>query len=166
MKMVRTAVTSDLEQIMEIVEGSKLDMHSYGNFQWNEYYPRAENFIKDIDEGALFVYDIKGIIAGLICINRDEPEEYKSVNWSTVKEAFVIHRLAVNNRFLGQGVGYKLINHANAICIENKISYIKTDTNSLNIKAQGLLRKCGYTFVGETSLLDHEGLFYCYDKIL
>ena len=63
-------------------------------------------------------------------------------------------------------MGYKLINHANAICIEKKISYIKTDTNSLNIKAQGLLRKCGYTFVGETSLLDHEGLFYCYDIVL
>ncbi|GAA0730470.1 GNAT family N-acetyltransferase [Clostridium malenominatum] len=164
--MIRTAVTSDLAQIMEIVESSKLDMHSYGNFQWNEGYPLEEDFIKDITEGTLYVYDIKGIIAGLICINRDEAEEYKSVNWSMTKEAFIIHRLAVNNNFRGQGVGYKLINHANAICIENNISYLKTDTNSLNIKAQGLLKKCGYTFVGKTSLSGHEGVFYCYDKVL
>lgn len=164
--MIRTAVISDSAQIMEIVESSKLDMHSYGNFQWNEGYPKEENFIKDITERTLFVYDIKGIIAGFICINRDEPEEYKNANWSMAKEAFIIHRLAVNNNFRGQGVGYKLINHANAICIDNNISYIKTDTNSLNIKAQGLLIKCGYTFAGETSLLGHVGLFYCYDKVL
>ena len=164
--MIRNAVISDLAQIVEIAESSKLDMHSYGNFQWNEDYPKEKDFIKDITEGTLFVYDVKGSIAGLICINRDEPEEYKNVNWSTAKEAFVIHRLAVNNSFRGQGVGYKLINYVKDICIENEISYIKTDTNSLNIKAQGLLRKCGYTFVGETSLLAHEGLFYCYDKVL
>ena len=97
--MIRTAVISDLDQIMEIVESSKLDMHSYGNFQWNEGYPKEEDFINDITEGTLFVYDIKGIIAGVICINRDEPEEYKNANWSMAKEAFIIHRLAVNNNF-------------------------------------------------------------------
>jgi GNAT superfamily N-acetyltransferase len=164
--MIRTAVITDLAQIIEITECSKSDMHSYGNFQWNEHYPKEEDFIKDINEGTLFVYDIKGIIAGLICINRDEPEEYKNVNWSLAKEAVIIHRLAVNNNFLGQGVGYKLINYADFICTENNISYIKTDTNSLNIKAQGLLRKCGYTFTGETNLLEHIGTFYCYDKVL
>lgn len=164
--MIRTAVISDLAQIMKIVESAKLDMHSYGNFQWSEGYPKEEDFIRDVTEGTLFVCDVKGIIAGVICINRDEPEEYKNAKWSMEKEAIVIHRLAVNNSFLGQGVGYKLIKHADTICIEGKINYIKTDTNSLNIKAQSLLRKCGYTLVGQTSLLDHEGLFYCYDKVL
>ena len=164
--MIRTAIIKDLAQIMEIAESSKLDMNFYGNFQWNEGYPKEEDFRKDITEGTLFVYDIKGVIAGFICINRNEPEEYKNVNWSIAKEAFIIHRLAVNNNFLGQNVGYKLINHANAICIENNISYIKTDTNSLNIKAQRLLRKCGYNFTGETRLVGHMGLFYCYDKVL
>lgn len=164
--MIRPAVISDLNQIMEIIRSSKLDMNSYGNFQWNEVYPIEKDFIKDITEKTLFVYDIKGIIAGVICINRDEPEEYKNVNWSMVKEAFIIHRLAINNNFRGQGVGYKLINHANAICIENNISYIKTDTNSLNIKAMSLLKKCGYTFVGKTRLVGHAGIFYCYDKVL
>ena len=158
--MIRTAIIKDLAQIMEIAESSKLDMNFYGNFQWNEGYPKEEDFRKDITEGTLFVYDIKGVIAGFICINRNEPEEYKNVNWSIAKEAFIIHRLAVNNNFRGQGVGYKLVNQANAICIENNIGFIKTDTNSLNIKAQGLLRKCDYNFAGETSLLGHVGLFY------
>lgn len=164
--MIRAAANSDLAQIMKAVEGAKMDMHSYGNFQWNEGYPQEKDFVKDIDEGTLFVYDDEGIVAGLICINRDEPEEYKNVNFSMAKEAFVIHRLAVNNEFRGQGVGYSLINYVDDICKKNNISYIKTDTNSLNIKAQGLLRKCGYTFVGETDLADHIGMFYCYEKVL
>jgi len=162
--MIRTALLSDLNQIMEIVETSKLDMHSYDNFQWNKDYPKENDFIKDIIEGTLFVYDIKGIIAGLICINKIEPNEYKNANWSMAKQSVIIHRLAVSNEFQSQGVGYKLINYTNNICIENGLSYIKTDTNSLNIKAQGLLRKCGYTFVDEITFLNHMGIFYCYDK--
>ena len=162
--MIRTALLSDLNQIMEIVETSKSDMHSYDNFQWNKDYPKENDFIKDITEGTLFVYDIKGIIAGLICINKIEPNEYKNANWSMTKQSVIIHRLAVSNEFQSQGVGYKLINYANNICIENGLSYIKTDTNSLNIKAQGLLRKCGYTFVDEITFLDHMGIFYCYEK--
>lgn len=164
--MIRVAVISDLDAIMEIAENSKLEMHSYNNFQWNEDYPIEDDFINDIKEETLFVYDINGIIAGLICINRDEPEEYENANWSAERECLVIHRLAVNNEFRGQGIGYKLIDHVSDICFENNINYIKTDTNSLNIKAQNLLKKCGYMFAGEISLLDHAGRFYCYDKIL
>ncbi|GFZ32229.1 N-acetyltransferase [Clostridium zeae] len=164
--MIRNAILSDLEQIVYIVEGSKLDMHSYGNFQWDEDYPRKEDFINDIKEETLFVYDMDGIIAGLICINKEEPEEYKDVNWSTERDALTIHRLAVNNSFKGKGVGVKLINYVDDICAENDINYIRTDTNSLNKKAQGLLTKCGYGFKGKINLLGHEGIFYCYDKVL
>lgn len=164
--MIRNAIIPDLSQIMQIIESSKLDMHSYGNFQWNEDYPKAENFINDINNGSLFVYDINGMVAGLICINKEEPEGYKNVNWSMAKEAFIIHRLAVNKSFLGQGVAYELMNYANDICSKNNIEYIKTDTNALNVKAQRLLKKCGYTFAGETSLEGYRGLFYCYEKAL
>jgi GNAT superfamily N-acetyltransferase len=141
-------------------------MHSYGNFQWNEDYPKAEHLMNDIDNGSLYVYEIEGMIAGIVCINKEEPEEYKNANWSMSKEAYIIHRLAVNKNYLGHGVGSELLNYTDVICAKNNISYIKTDTNALNIKAQGLLIKCGYTFVGETSLTGYRGLFYCYEKLL
>ncbi len=73
--MIRTAVISDLVQIMKIVEGSKKDMHSYGNYQWNEDYPKKEDFIKDITDQNLFAYIIENTVAGIICINKDEPKE-------------------------------------------------------------------------------------------
>lgn len=163
--MIRKAVSSDLDQIMKIVRNTIIEMHSYGNFQWNDDYPKKEDFIRDISEGTLFIYDKNGIIGGFICINRDEPDEYKNANWSTIEKAFVIHRLAVNTDFRSEGIGVKLVTHADIICRENNLSYIRTDTNSLNIKAQRLLKKCGYTFTGEINLLGKENSFYCYDKI-
>lgn len=57
MMMIRTAGIKDLDQIIEIAESSKLDMNLYGNFQWNEGYPKEEDFSKDITEGTQFVYD-------------------------------------------------------------------------------------------------------------
>lgn len=166
MKMIRTAVISDLVQIMKIVEGSKKDMHSYGNYQWNEDYPKKEDFIKDITDQNLFAYIIENTVAGIICINKDEPKEYENASWTLLKEALIIHRLAVDSSFHGRGVGLKLIKHTNVICNERGIDYIKTDTNSLNIKAQKLLIKCGYTFTGDIGLENHSGKFYCYEKVL
>ncbi len=164
--MIRNAVAADLPQIMEIVEAAKSDMHSYDNYQWDESYPKEEDFMRDLTEGSLYVCDMDGSIAGVVCINKDEPEEYKRGNWSMSGEALVIHRLAVDTKFLGKGIAYQLMNHADVIGRQNHIAYIRTDTNSLNIKAQSLLKKCGYVFAGEITLSGHEGTFYCYDKVL
>lgn len=164
--MIRNAVVSDLEQIMKIVEAAKSDMHSYQNYQWDESYPKEKDFMQDVAEGTLFVYEVKGSIGGVVCINKDEPEEYKNAAWSMSGEAFVIHRLAVSNQFRGQGIGCKLIDYAEFLGREHNIKHIKTDTNSINLKAQSLLKKCGYSFVGEIGLSGHEGRFYCYDKVL
>lgn len=164
--MIRNAVAADLLQIMEIVEAAKSDMHSYDNYQWDESYPKEEDFMRDLTEGSLYVYDMEGSIAGVVCINKDEPEEYKNAGWSKAAEALIIHRLAVNPQFLGHGVGYQLIQYADFLGQQRNISCIRTDTNALNVKAQGLLKKCGYTFAGEITLSGHEGTFYCYDKAL
>lgn len=163
--MIRTAAASDLSQIMEIIESAKAEMRASGNNQWNEEYPREEHLLKDIEEGVLYIYEIDGAVAGLICINEEEPEDYGDANWSMEGKALTLHRLAVHQGFRGHGVGVQLISHADVIAAGQNIRLIKTDTNSQNRSTQSLLAKCGYTFTGEISLGDHPGRFYCYEKV-
>lgn len=164
--MIQIAKESDMDGIMEIIQAAKEEMHSYGNYQWDEGYPKPEHFTKDIEEGSLYVYELEGSVLGFICVNKEEPEEYSQMGWSSKEEALTIHRLAVNKNINIRGVAQELMEYAEVVCKNKGVHFIKTDTNKLNVKAQGLLKKCGYTFLGETSLYDHEGTFYCYEKSL
>ena len=164
--MIRKAVLEDIKKVMEILNKTKSEMHLYNNFQWDESYPRRSDFINDIKKENLYSIEVDGDLAGFVCLNNIEPIEYKQLNWSCKGTAMVIHRMSVNPKFRGIGIGTKLMKFAQEIANKNNIKYLKTDTYSLNIKMNNLLKKCGYNFIGYTSFPQKEKPFYCYDIIL
>lgn len=164
--MIRKATMNDLGSIMEILQKIIIEMHGYNNFQWDENYPQAKNFAADIENGDLFVSERENKIAGFICINRDEPIEYKGLKWSLAEKALVIHRMGVSPDYRKAGIGAELVGLADELAKSIGVKYLKTDTYSLNTKAQGLFQKCGYIFVGEMSFLGKDKPFYCYEKLL
>lgn len=164
--MIRKATMNDLDSIMEIVKKIIAEMNSYNNYQWDENYPQAEDFAADIEKGDLFVSGIENKIAGFICINRDEPIEYVDLKWSSAEDALVIHRMGVSPDFRNAGIGSELVEYAEKLSKLYGVRFIKTDTNSLNTKAQGLFEKHGYVFVGEMFFLGKEKPFYCYEKVM
>lgn len=164
--MIRKATMNDLEAIMEILRKIIVEMHGYNNFQWDENYPQAKDFAADITKGELFVAVRENKVIGFICINRNQPVEYKDVAWSSTENALVIHRMGVSPNSRNTGIGIELIGFAEELSIKNGVSYLKTDTYSLNTKAQRLFQKCGYTLVGEMSFLGKEKPFYCYEKMV
>lgn len=92
-----------------------------------------------------------GEVAGFICLNYEEPEEYLGLNWSSNKKAMVIHRMAVNPNFRKTGIASKLVDFAEKLAVENNVSYLKSDTYSINSKMNLLLTKCGFIKIGEMS---------------
>lgn len=163
---MRFATREDLPVIMEMVAQTVAEMHSYGNPQWDDTYPREQDFMLDIDRQELFITERGGCIAGFICINRIEPSEYAAVRWSSASPALVIHRMVVGKNFQRQGVGSELILHADDLARRQQISQIRTDTNSMNAKAQGAFEKCGFR---QTGMIRFRGLdkpFLCYEKLL
>lgn len=164
--MIRKAVKEDIKNIMKIIEETIVEMHLYGNYQWDENYPQEKDFINDIQKGDLFAYEREGKLVGFVCINQVEPAEYRGLNWSFNEEFLVIHRMAVKPSVRKTGIGTELMKFADRLALENNIRYIKTDTNSVNAKMNALFKKCGYNFVGEISFLGKEKPFYCYEKII
>ena len=138
--MIRKANMNDLESIMQIIKSTVEEMKTYNNTQWDENYPLEKDFVSDIKKQDLYIYEVDGEVAGFICLNYEEPEEYLGLNWSSNKKAMVIHRMAVNPNF--------------------------RKTYSINSKMNLLLTKCGFIKIGEMSFLGKEKSFYCYDKIL
>ncbi len=164
--MIRKAEMSDLESIMEILPEIIKEMHKSNNYQWDANYPQAKDFTADIKRGNLYV-SVKGNrVVGFICINNDEPQEYNELKWSSSEDALVIHRMAVSSDFRKAGIGVELVRFADELSRSREVKFLKTDTYSLNTKAQGLFQKLGYNFVGKISFMGKEKPFYCYEKVL
>ena len=163
---MRKAHLQDIKEIMNIIRKTIMEMHSYHNNQWDESYPQEKDFIKDIQDGDLYISEKDGRLVAFICVNKIEPAEYCGLNWSSDKDVMVIHRMAVDPEFRRNGVGRELMNFAEELALKNTIDYLKTDTNSINEKMKALFQKCGYKVIGEMSFLGKETPFSCYDKLL
>ncbi len=164
--MMRKATKADVEKIMKIIAATVEEMKLYNNTQWDENYPQAENFSKDIDAGDLYVDEHEREIRGFVCINYIEPLEYKGIKWHSSEKAMIVHRMAVNPNFRNLGVGFSLLKFSQELALENGVKYLKTDTYSLNDKMNSLFRKFGFQLAGEMEFLGKEKPFYCYDKIV
>ncbi|MFX0549476.1 GNAT family N-acetyltransferase [Hathewaya histolytica] len=165
-QIIRKAKKEDIHDIMEIVDKVISEMNSYGNYQWDENYPREKDFLDDIEKGDLFICERNDIIAGFISINKCEAPEYGKLNWSLDTDCLVLHRMAVNPDLRRTGIATELMNFAEEFATKQGIQYLKTDTNSLNDKMKNLFKKLHYEFIGEVSFKGTNEPFICYEKVL
>ena len=161
--MIRKANLNDVDGIMDIVNQIVVEMKESNNTQWDENYPNSETFINDIKNDSLYVDEFEGDLIGFVCINDVQPDEYKEMNWISDEDALVIHRMGINPKYRRQGKAKNLIRYAENLAMDNGIMYLKTDTNSMNIKMYNLFKKCGFRFVGQMEFMGKTDVFYCYD---
>jgi 2-amino-4-hydroxy-6-hydroxymethyldihydropteridine diphosphokinase len=166
--LIRLAQTSDLAALMALVRRVVPLMRAAGNLQWNDDYPNEEVFARDIERAQLWVAEqAEGVVAGVAAITTAQSPEYAQVGWDIEEPAIVVHRLAVDPAFRGAGIAGALMQQAEAVGRERRISVLRVDTNTENAATQRLFPKLGYTLAGEISLNFRPGLrFLCYEKRL
>ncbi|HCM27698.1 MAG: hypothetical protein A2Z99_07165 [Treponema sp. GWB1_62_6] len=164
--MVRKASEADLPAIMRIVAETVRIMAAEGNDQWNDEYPRAEDFRTDISKEELFVDEEAGAVCGFVCVNREEPPEYGPVPWSRSRSATVVHRLAVDPDLRGRGIASILMRFAEETAAGNGTGYLRSDTYSKNPRMNGLFEKLGFRRAGDINFKGRRELFHCYEKVL
>ncbi|WP_308303486.1 GNAT family N-acetyltransferase [Bacillus canaveralius] len=163
---IRIATAADIERIMEFVIHTVELMNQEGNDQWSDTYPHKDDFLADCKAGSLYVAEKDGRVIGSITIDRQEPPEYKQAHWRSDQDSFVFHRLAVDPDVRGAGIASKLMSFSESYALEKGVFYLKTDTYSLNKKAQLLFEKNEFVKVGEMKFPERDQPFYCYDKFL
>ncbi len=141
-------------------------MRADGNLQWDDHYPNEQVFVRDIELAELWVAEpAEGVVAGVAAITTDQSPEYTQVGWDIHEVAIVVHRLAVDPAYRGAGIASALMQQAEAVGRERRISVVRVDTNTENPATQRLFPKLGYTLAGEISLDFRPGLrFLCYEK--
>jgi ribosomal protein S18 acetylase RimI-like enzyme len=164
---IRLATEDDLPSLMGLLRRVVPLMRAAGNLQWDETYPNDAVFQRDIDLDQLWVAVVDSNIAGVAAVTMDQEPDYKQVGWNIEEPAIVVHRLAVDPAFRGQGAAGALLRKAEEVAVERSITVLRVDTNTQNEATQRLFPKLGYILAGEISLEFRPGLrFLCYEKRL
>ncbi|RIW35131.1 GNAT family N-acetyltransferase [Bacillus salacetis] len=164
---IRKGNKEDIGDIMKIVRKTVEIMKSEDIDQWTDEYPLMEDFLKDSENDSLYVaVDEQNNVAGSITIDQNEPSEYASSEWNRIGPSYLFHRLVVDPDVRGKGIASLLIKQTEKVAKDHQIQYIRTDTYSLNKKAQSLFRKNGFKQTGQIQFMGKDNPFYTFDKIL
>ncbi|MFK3939574.1 GNAT family N-acetyltransferase [Alkalihalobacillus sp. NPDC078783] len=165
--MIRPAQSTDIQYLANMASETVEIMKKEQNDQWDNQYPLAEDFQKDVDNQSIFVYILDDEVAGSITIDQHFSTAYSEFEWDRpIEQAMIFHRLVVNPSIRKKGIASQLISFAERHAIENGCTSMKVDTYSLNRKAQELFKKHHFTFVGEQTFPERENPFYFYEKVL
>lgn len=122
-----------------------------GSDQWQNGYPNPETIQSDVERGVGFVLTHQEeVIAYSAVLINDEPA-YDAIegSWLSSGDFLVIHRVAIDEAYLGQGKVQELFRLFEEHALTQGIHSIKVDTNFDNGPMLRILEKLGYTYCGE-----------------
>ena len=159
--MIRLATLNDMDHIWSLRLKTSALLKSRGVDQWQYHKPEKETFIKDINDLEFYVYELDQKIIGMIAIKSGVEHTYLDIfegKWEKEAPYFTIHRLAVDQAYLGKQISVKLMTFAHELAMSKSIYYMRIDTHEDNLKAQKLFVSMGYQLRGYILLeKDHPG---------
>lgn len=166
--MIRRAKISEIPEIILICNACAAKMISNGIYQWNEHYPSAEAFEKDIERDELYVLVIDKKVIGTIVISTLIDKEYKPVKWlNSNSKSVYIHRLSVDPNLQGKGYAQQLMDFAENHAKQNGFTSVRLDTFSQNKRNQQFYEKRGYQRLEDIFYpKQSEHPFHCYELVL
>jgi GNAT superfamily N-acetyltransferase len=147
----RKALPSDVTIIWSIIQLAIKRRKDDGSKQWQDGYPNLEVIKNDItkEEGFILTDENNTIGYCAILIN-NEPEYEKIIGkWLTNDDFVVVHRIAIAEDYLGQGLSKILLEKVEDFAKENNIFSVKVDTNFDNYAMLNIFEKRGYSYCGE-----------------
>lgn len=166
--MIRRAKISEIPDILTICKACAAHMISNGIYQWNEHYPSAAAFEKDIERDELYVFEANEKVIGTIVISTFIDEEYMPVKWLTPNSNSVyIHRLSIDPNQQAKGYAKQLMDFAENHAKENGFASVRLDTFSQNKRNQRFYEKRDYQQLEDIFYpKQSEHPFHCYELIL
>jgi len=151
-------------RLVRILTDCRLSMREQGIYQWDEIYPDPQGIYNDVREKALFIAREGDLCVGSVCLDRNAPDEYRSVPWTcTAGTVLVVHRLCVDPEWQGKGVARALMNFAEQLARSEGYTCIHLDAYSGNARAIDLYERRGYRRRGHVYFPRRSLPFVCFE---
>ena len=163
---LRKAEIDDRDVIWGIIQQSIERRKQDGSTQWQNGYPNLGTVESDIAKGFGYVLTVDGEIAVYAALILNDEPAYSTIEgaWLSDGEFVVVHRVAVDGKFAGQGMVKKLFDHIEDFTKSHGIQSIKVDTNYDNMAMLKILESKGYSYCGEVLLAGE--MRKAYEKII
>jgi ribosomal protein S18 acetylase RimI-like enzyme len=165
--MIRKALHQDIQKVVRITQACARHMIAEGIYQWNENYPSAEAFERDVNQQELYVLEKEGEVRGAVVISTQMDDFYRVINWLTPssKNGY-LHRLCVHPESQGKGYARKLLDFAEDQLKKQGCLSVRLDTFSKNHRNQRLYEARGYKKLGDVYFSNKsEYPFHCYELV-
>ena len=151
--MLRKAKSTELDEIMLIIEDGREFLRQQGTNQWQHGSPSKETIEQDIKEQTSYVYKIdRNIVATAMLTNYDRDYENYPTLWSKCDNYLVIHRMATLKNIRNQGIGRQFLSAIMDFAKKENIDYIRIDTHKDNKIMRKFLSDFGFVELGEIKL--------------
>lgn len=162
----RKANATDIDIIWEIIQQSIERRRKDGSDQWQNGYPNLQTVESDVEKEFGYVITVDNEVAVFVALIFNDEPAYSSIEgaWLTTGEFLVIHRIAVSEKFAGQGLVKKLFDYVEDFVRSQNVQSIKVDTNFDNLAMLKILESKGYSYCGEVVLAG--GVRKAFEKVV
>lgn len=155
---LRKTTEKDIDDVMKIINEAQEYFKSAGIDQWQNGYPNSDTIYTDIKNNNSYVLERENEIIATAMISFEKDKTYNKIyegQWLSNKDYAVIHRIAVSEKYKGQGIAANIISKVEDLCKEKRVNSIKIDTHKDNLSMQRLLEKTGFKYCGVIFLEDN-----------
>ena len=161
----RKATAEDIDAVAQIMAAASGRLGAAGVDQWQRGYPNRESVERDVEQGVgMVLCEGTTILTYGAVIFTGEPayDDLTGGEWLRMGDYACVHRLCVNEIFVGMGFSKRFMEAAEAMAAE-RVKSIRIDTHPDNLIMQGLVRSMGYTYCGDVVI---ESRRLAYEKLL
>jgi len=147
----RKALITEQAPIWDILQQAIARRKEDGSRQWQDGYPNPDVVRKDIETGIGFVMTEGDTIVGYAAVLINDEPAYAGIEgkWLTNEDFVVVHRVAISQDHLGNGLSGKMLTFIEDYAVSNGVYSIKADTNFDNMAMMKIFEKQGYVYCGE-----------------
>lgn len=150
---LRLATPTDLDEVMNIIEGARHFIAQQGFNQWQDGYPAQTDMLADIMAQRLYVLTDQIHIAAVAAVLVGVDPNYRLIEtggWLSYGQPYAaIHRVAVGAAFRGQHVGERLFSAlVRQLQQTHEVASLRVDTHEANRSMQHLITKVGFIDCG------------------
>ena len=148
---LRAAIESELPAIWEILQQAIEQRRQAGSAQWQNGYPSEQTVRDDIAEGFAYVLLVDNVIVAYAAVIFGVEPAYDVIDgkWLTMGGYAAVHRVARSNAVKSKGIGTKLFELIEELCVEKGAGSIRLDTNFDNASMLHIVTKLNYVYCGE-----------------
>jgi len=136
---INRAKTTDLIEILFLLKVCIRDMNSNGLKHWNSVFPDIAMIQSSLDRGIIYLAKDKGVCKGMVTLNEDQPDEYKSLSFpSGLQKPLYLQNMVVHPKWQGKGIATQMIEFAQKFAKEKGFDCIRLDVFMTSEKARQL----------------------------